>query len=436
MKHFTRLLTLCLALAAGQAAYAQLGVRLSTDDVEYEYYIGRHVSSSYVTATSGGTEATDLYIGGSNQTQVKFIFKAADTDGYVKIYATNILKDADGNFIDAPVIITCNSSTTIDGNGIGPTYQVGAAEATPAVFRLNPVSCTAGDDQGKVYLQMNLITDSEGSASPNTSSSTWCGENGQTIKFKNSHFGSWFVWYVEAAAPAPITFSSYTEGALSTYSTAIAADISALDVTAYVATGTTTSNGSTTLKLQKITDGIIPAGVGVLLENAKTTSDATTETTETAKYLSAAAYPTTTTSTSSVTSKLTATTVAVADAPVLTSTTIDKSATGSITIAADGDDNTTYVLGNPTGGSGVGFYALSDESRTVPAYKAYLVGPKKTSSDASAIKLQFPDGTTGILRIDGTGVKDAPVYDLAGRRVAKPMKGNLYIQGGKKFFAE
>jgi len=230
------------------------------------------------------------------------------------------------------------------------------------------------------------------------------------------------VWVLEAAAPAPILFSSSATSALATYSTPIAATIPD-GVTAYKATETDTKeDGSTILKLEKITDGIIPAGVGVLLENTG--------------GLSAAAYPEEATSAGTATSAFTATTVAKANAPIYSSTTFNTSATGPITVPADGDNATTYVLANPTGGTGVGLYELSADDRTVSAYKAYFSGPKKTSGSSTAIKLQFPNGATGILNIDGTGVKNAPVYDLTGRRVFKQEKGGLYIQNGKKFIAQ
>ena len=79
----------------------------------------------------------------------------------------------------------------------------------------------------------------------------------------------------------------------------------------------------------------------------------------------------------------------------------------------------------------VGFFTPSDDVVSIPANRAHLaVGVAATQG----FLLRFPDGTTtSIDRLAGNGVANAPIYDLSGRRVNQPVRGNIYIQGGKKF---
>ena len=44
--------------------------------------------------------------------------------------------------------------------------------------------------------------------------------------------------------------------------------------------------------------------------------------------------------------------------------------------------------------------------------------------------------TTGIEEVDaGSREADSRMYDVAGRRISNPVKGQLYIKGGKKYIA-
>ena len=79
----------------------------------------------------------------------------------------------------------------------------------------------------------------------------------------------------------------------------------------------------------------------------------------------------------------------------------------------------------------VAFYKAKANT-TLKMNKAYLI-----TSAGSAIALNFGQNVTAINQATTTdNVKALPVYDLTGRRVAKTVKGSLYIQGGKKFIAE
>ncbi len=105
-------------------------------------------------------------------------------------------------------------------------------------------------------------------------------------------------------------------------------------------------------------------------------------------------------------------------------------------------------LGNTAGedktiAAGEGVCILSSSANVVAFYKAKANTTLKMNkaylitSAGSAIALNFGQNVTAINQATTTdNVKALPVYDLTGRRVAKTVKGSLYIQGGKKFIAE
>lgn len=66
---------------------------------------------------------------------------------------------------------------------------------------------------------------------------------------------------------------------------------------------------------------------------------------------------------------------------------------------------------------------------TLAMNRAYL----PVSGDAATKGIRFDGGATGITEAVTTKTDAQPVYDLSGRRVAQPVKGGFYIQGGKKF---
>ena len=81
----------------------------------------------------------------------------------------------------------------------------------------------------------------------------------------------------------------------------------------------------------------------------------------------------------------------------------------------------------------VGFYRY-DASKNLKAYKAFL-DPQVTQYIRGFIGFGYEgDETTGIESVEGTTdtVADAVIYDLQGRRVVQPQKGNVYIVSGKK----
>ena len=95
------------------------------------------------------------------------------------------------------------------------------------------------------------------------------------------------------------------------------------------------------------------------------------------------------------------------------------------TFVVNGTD--TYYGLSAKGGD---FRKMADEGNVVPAGKAYLC--IEGSSPVKAFALSF-DETTGINSIENgeLTMDNAEVFNLAGQRVQKPMKG-LYIVNGKK----
>lgn len=110
---------------------------------------------------------------------------------------------------------------------------------------------------------------------------------------------------------------------------------------------------------------------------------------------------------------------------------------------------TDNKLGNTAGADktiaeGENAYVLAKSADVVAFYKAKVNTTLKmnkayltANAGANAIALNFGQ-VTGINNavVNGENAKNAPVFDLTGRRVAKTVKGCLYIQGGKKFIAQ
>ena len=88
-----------------------------------------------------------------------------------------------------------------------------------------------------------------------------------------------------------------------------------------------------------------------------------------------------------------------------------------------------YLVFGVSDGS-VGFYTPSFWIENIPANKAYLEAYQLASK---AIAMNFGDNTTSIGNATVVANENAPIYDLSGRRVAKTVKGGVYIQNGKKF---
>lgn len=77
--------------------------------------------------------------------------------------------------------------------------------------------------------------------------------------------------------------------------------------------------------------------------------------------------------------------------------------------------------------------APGNKSLKVGAYRAYL-DMSKVGSEAKTVTMSFDDETTGITDVNAPAEEpaDTPIYDLSGRRISSPQKGQICIYKGKK----
>lgn len=93
--------------------------------------------------------------------------------------------------------------------------------------------------------------------------------------------------------------------------------------------------------------------------------------------------------------------------------------------------NNYLVFGkNKDNATEVGFFEPSTSVTTIPANRAFFEGA------AGAIALNFGGNVTAIDQVVNNANVNAPIFDLAGRRVVKAAKGGVYIQNGKKFIVK
>lgn len=105
--------------------------------------------------------------------------------------------------------------------------------------------------------------------------------------------------------------------------------------------------------------------------------------------------------------------------------------TGNVATANVDAASAAYILGK-TDAQGVGFFKLNSTDREIKGGRAYYVAP-----NAGAAAYLFNGNVTGLEAIK-TALNDAnaPIYDLSGRKVAKAVKGGLYIKNGQKFIVK
>lgn len=77
--------------------------------------------------------------------------------------------------------------------------------------------------------------------------------------------------------------------------------------------------------------------------------------------------------------------------------------------------------------------ASGNKSLKVGAYRAYL-NMNKVGSEAKTVTMSFDDETTGITDVNAPATEsaDTTIYDLSGRRISSPQRGQVYIFKGKK----
>lgn len=183
---------------------------------------------------------------------------------------------------------------------------------------------------------------------------------------------------VEEVTSLPVTISA---AGWATFSAPVALTIPD-GVTAYTAT-----ESNETLTLTALED-VIPANTGVLLKGEAATYN----------------FPITT-------------------ASDFAGTNIFSNTTAAISVTA----NTNYVLANKN--NSLGFYKLNDT--TMPGFKAYI--PANVLSTSSVSFIGFADDdVTAVNSAISDQILNGQYYDLQGRKVAAPQKGQLYIVNGKK----
>lgn len=90
------------------------------------------------------------------------------------------------------------------------------------------------------------------------------------------------------------------------------------------------------------------------------------------------------------------------------------------------------ALGRANGTGSVGFFRSTNG--TLKANRAYL---KVDNETIQSLAMNFGGTTTGITNVNKNDVTpNAPIYDLSGRRVFTTVKGNIYLQQGRKFIAQ
>lgn len=161
-------------------------------------------------------------------------------------------------------------------------------------------------------------------------------------------------------------------------------------------------NGNGNLHLEEWEGGVIPANTPLVLVNEKGA--------ESARFL--ISY----------------------DEPARTVTPDDNWTGTNIKLLFSGDERNNYRLFGFNSSFGVGFFKPK-ATGYIPANRGYL-----SDLPYQTIGLQFPDGTTtsidaAILNGNNTA-EDTPIYDISGRRLMQPTRGQFYIRNGQKFIAQ
>lgn len=125
-----------------------------------------------------------------------------------------------------------------------------------------------------------------------------------------------------------------------------------------------------------------------------------------------------------------------ADKAVLTIGDVTSEVTSALSgtlLAKDITDQTNYLVfgKNKAAETEVGFFEPSTSVTSIPANRAFFEGVA-----SAAIALNFGGNVTAIDQVVNNANVNAPIFDLAGRRVVKAAKGGVYIQNGKKYIVK
>lgn len=95
------------------------------------------------------------------------------------------------------------------------------------------------------------------------------------------------------------------------------------------------------------------------------------------------------------------------------------------------------TLGKGGAANTAGFYTPGVTTK-IPANRAYIEMPSASETQAM-LPIRFDDGTLTWIDasiLTGEQTDNGAIYDLSGRRIMQPQRGQLYIRGGKKFIAQ
>ena len=281
------------------------------------------------------------------------------------------LTDAEGADESAETIFYLNGNTFVGyktGFGFGSSVNM-----TKDTEQLNSMLFTESAEKGKYTIQAQQGT----CASTDDNEGYW-GVDGSDLS-REDDAASGACWTIEEVTSLPVTITSV---GLATLYSPVALTIPT-DVTAYVVT----SDEETCLRLAPISDGIIPANTGVILEASTGTYNF----------------------------------------DIATGGSAESELTG--TVATISRPEGSYVLSG--GESGLGFYAKgSTGSTTIPGFKAYY---QPEGEDVKGFVGFFfdnnPDAINDVIGkvIDGR----SEIFNLAGQRMNKMQKG-INIVNGKK----
>lgn len=108
----------------------------------------------------------------------------------------------------------------------------------------------------------------------------------------------------------------------------------------------------------------------------------------------------------------------------------------NIKLLFSGDERNNYRLFGFNSAFGVGFFKPK-ATGNIPANRGYI---NISNLPYQTIGLQFPDGTTtsidAAILNGNTTAEDTPIYDISGRRLMQPTRGQFYIRNGQKFIAQ
>lgn len=114
-------------------------------------------------------------------------------------------------------------------------------------------------------------------------------------------------------------------------------------------------------------------------------------------------------------------------------TSVESALSGTLLAKDITNSQTNYLVfgKNKDNANEVGFFEPSTSVTSIPANRAFFEGVA-----SAAIALNFGGNVTAIDQVVNNANVNAPIFDLAGRRVVKAAKGGVYIQNGKKYIVK